>query len=287
MSSAIRLGGLAVLAMGVGIVAAVTIEAGTASADAGSLQADPSTAVDAMVLLPSDPSTPTDIDISIDGMDVFNGGGTASATSGMGDIAIAIGPHAFALANGGYGDFASAYSTGSNGAFVIAGDNATGATGNNFDFASAVGNNATAEAGDTDGSPDITGSSFDYASTVGNSASSQAGLNGSNDMASIFGNNAFASSGDSNDAAAPANFDSASIWTNLFASTTNTSVAWAGGVAGGSTNDLAFVVDPFGTVGSTATAGLGYNFDLAGALGDQLNALSSGADFVSHIAPLF
>lgn len=287
MSKANRIGGLSVLAMGLSIAGAVTAGPGIASADGGSLQPDPSIAADAVFLLSSDPPTPTDIDISIDGMDVFNGGGTASASSGMGDIAIAIGPHAYAVAEGGYGDFASADSTGSNGAFVVAGDNATGATGNNFDFASAVGNNASAAAGDTNGSPDITGSSFDYASTVGNNASSQAGLNGSNDMASILGNNAFASAGDSNNAAAPANFDSASIWTNLFASTTNTSDAFAGGLGNGGTNDLAFVVDPFGTVGSDATAGLGYNFDLAGALGDQLNSLSTSADFVFHIAPLF
>lgn len=287
MSNANRIGGLTVLAMGLSIAAAVTAWPGTAVADGGSLQPDPWIAADAVSLLSSDPPTPTDIDVSIDGIDVFNGHGTASASSGMGDIAIAIGPHADAIAKGGYGDFASADSTGSNGAYVVAGDDATGATGNNFDFASAVGNNASATAGDTNGSPDITGSSFDFANTVGNNASAQSGMNGSNDIANILGNNAFASAGDSNNAAAPADFDSASILTNLFASTTNTSDAWAGGLGSSGAHDLAFVFDPFGTVGSDATAGLGHNFDLAGALGDELNSLSAGSDFVFHIAPLF
>jgi hypothetical protein len=142
-------------------------------------------------------------------------------------------------------------------------------------------------AGDNNGSPDITGSSSDLANTVGNDAHSESGMNGSNDIANILGNNAFALAGDSNNAATPANFDSASILTNLFASTTNTSDAFAGGLGSGGADDLAFVVDPFGTVGSDASAGSGHIFDLARALGDELNSLSTSADFVFHIAPLF
>jgi hypothetical protein len=42
-----------------------------------------------------------------------------------------------------------------------------------------------------------------------------------------------------------------------------------GGLSGLScNNDLAFVIDPFGTVGSEAMAGFGNNFDLAGVFGD-------------------
>ena len=46
----------------------------------------------------------------------------------------------------------------------------------------------------------------------------------------------------------------------------------------GGSNDLSFIVDPFGTAGSTADAGLGYNFDLAGVLGDNLAATATGAN---------
>jgi hypothetical protein len=42
-----------------------------------------------------------------------------------------------------------------------------------------------------------------------------------------------------------------------------------------------------GLVASTALAGLGNNFDLAGAEGDNLSAEVSGADFLAHILPFF
>jgi hypothetical protein len=51
--------------------------------------------------------------------------------------------------------------------------------------------------------------------------------------------------------------------------------------------DLAFVLDPFGLIGSRAEAGFGPNFDLAGALGDKLTVDSILADFIFHIAPFF
>jgi hypothetical protein len=61
-----------------------------------------------------------------------------------------------------------------------------------------------------------------------------------------------------------------------------------GGLSGLScNNDLAFVIDPFGTVGSEAMAGFGNNFDLAGAVGDNLTAASTLSDFLFHIAPFF
>ena len=41
------------------------------------------------------------------------------------------------------------------------------------------------------------------------------------------------------------------------------------------------------TVVSTALAGLGNNFDLAGAVGDNLSAGAFGADLIAHILPFF
>jgi hypothetical protein len=263
------MGRLGMLAVGLGIGATVASMPGTASAT-------------------------TDIDISIDGMDVFNGGGTASATSGLGDMAIAFGPNSSATAEGGFGDFASAFSTGSGGASAIAGDNAVGATGNNFDYASAVGNDSVADAGDNQMFPDTTGSSFDFASAFGGNglgagSFADAGFNGSGDYASAVGDKVSSVAGVSFNAAVPANFDWTSAWSNLFTPASDFTNAFAGssdsGLAG--SNDLAFVIDPFGTIGSDATAGLGGNFDLAGVFGDHLTAMSTLSDFLSHIAPFF
>jgi hypothetical protein len=260
MGTASRIGRLGMLAVGFGVAAAAAAMPGTASAT-------------------------TDIDISIDGVDVFNGGGTATATSGMGDIAIAIGPNSGATAEGGFGNFASAYSTGPIGASAIAGTDLSTDSGNNFDFASAFGNDSVAGTGGFEGT---TGNSFDFATAFGNVSVAE-GFGGSYDYASAIGNNVESLAGGSIHGAPPADFDFASVWGNLFTPTTETTYAFAGGglFGLGGSNDSAFVLDPFGTVGSEAIAGLGHNFDLAGVLADDLNAFSTAADFLFHIAPLF
>jgi hypothetical protein len=264
MSTTPRIGRLAMLAGGLGFAAALAATPGIASAT-------------------------TDIDISIDGVDIFNGGGSATAESAMGDMAIAFGPNSFAFAEGGFGDFASAFSTGT-GAEALAGDDAPGASGNDFDFASAVGTGRTgfAAAGNAI-LPDTTGSSFDFASADGLDSVAVAGNNGSGDYASAVGDNVQSEAGFSTNAVVPANFDWASVWGNLFTPTTSTIEADAGGglFAVGGSNDLAFILDPFGTIGSEAMAGLGSNFGLAGVLADDLNALSTGIDGIFHIAPFF
>jgi hypothetical protein len=264
MKHAHRIGRLGVLAVGLGIGAAVA-STGTAAAD--------------------------DMQISIDGMDLFPTlGNTATATSGMGDIAIAFGAGSDAVAEGGFGDFASADSTGSTGALALAGDDVAGATGNNFDVASATGNESAAQAGNTGGfEPDTTGSSFDFASAAGGDGPgafsfADAGFNGSGDSASAVGQNVQSLAGFSLNAADPDNFDSASALGSLSTPTTNGIEAFAGGDLGGS-GDSAFVVDPLGTLGSTAFAGLGNNFDLAGVLADNLTATATGANFVVDILP--
>jgi hypothetical protein len=255
-----RIARIGVLAVGLGIGAALA-STGTASAD--------------------------DFQISIDGIDLFpTAGNTATAVSGPGDIAIAFGAGSDAVAEGGFGDFASADSVG---ATAVAGDEVAGATGNNFDVASATGNDSIADAGNGFGAlPDTTGSSFDSASADGNDSEAVAGGNGSGDSASAVGQNVLSVAGFSQNAAAPSNFDSASVLGNLSTPTTNLSEALAGGIGPsglGGSGDSAFVVDPFGTVGSDAVAGVGGNSDLAGVLGDGLHATATGANFLVDILP--
>jgi hypothetical protein len=272
MKNALGIGRLGMLAVGLGIVAAVAATPGIASAT-------------------------SDFDISIDGIDVFNGGGSATAESGMGDVAIAFGPNSNAISEGGLGDFASAFSTGSSGAIAIAGSQAADASGNDFDYANAVGNNATAMAGYpfvADGLPSAIPSSFDSASDFGGDGTNGisvalAGLNGSFDSANAFGETGGATAGLSPDADDPANFDTATYFGNLFLDTREIGGAFAGGgpESLGGSNDTAFVDDLFGQVSSTAMAGLGNNFDLAGAVGDNLSADAFGADFLAHILPFF
>jgi hypothetical protein len=265
MGATTRVSRLRLLAVGLGVGGTVGFWPGIASAD--------------------------DFQISIDGFDLFStAGNSASASSGMGDIAIAFGPNSNAVADGGFGDVADAFSTGSSGVRAIAGDESAGATGNNFDVASAFGNDGAAVAGAGFNSPffnvpDTTGSSFDYASDVGNDNDVLAGYNGSGDFASGVGDKLQSFAGFSSDAAAPANFDSASVLGNLDTPTTGAAVAGGGDMGFGGSNDLAFVLDPFGTVGSTAVAGLGHSFDLAAALADDVNAMASGADYLLSILP--
>jgi hypothetical protein len=126
-------GGL--LAVGLSIGAALAA-APVASADASS---DPW--VDQLLngLSVPDPAATLDMQISIDGTDLFSTtGNTATATSDSGDFAIAIGNGANANATGGIGDFAFAD-----------GANSTAEAGYSGDFDSAVvfGANSTAEAG--------------------------------------------------------------------------------------------------------------------------------------------
>jgi hypothetical protein len=224
-----RLGGLAI---GLGIGAAMAATPGVASAD------------------PLPPFDPTNFAISFDGFTLFQTG-TATATSGMGDFAIADGANSSAQAEGGFGDFASADGANS---IAVAGETLTNNTGNNFDFASVYGTSSLAGAG--------TGGSFDSASVVGNNSIAETGFGIENTPANF------------------ANFDSASVFGDH---------SDAQAIFG--SNDLAFVSDPGGSLGSTAIAGgelfgLPGNFDLAGAVGDGLLQNSIG-DLVSHIAPFF
>jgi hypothetical protein len=272
---------LGMLAVGLGIGAAVA-HTPVASADSSG---DWLSSIDSVLsggALPA-PATSLDYQISIDGYDLFpTAGNTATATSGIGDIAIAYGDDADASAVGGFGDDAYAGA----GATAVAGDLNTGATGNNFDFASATGGGSEAVAGNG-GAPDTTGSSFDFASANGVSSFAVAGQNGSGDVASAVGP-VSALSGGSNNATDPANFDYASALdtTNTTSALGTQAVAGGGFSDLGGSNDTAFVIDPSGTVGSTADAGLGFNSDLAAAFGDAFNAIATGADNLFNILGL-
>lgn len=321
---------LGLLVVGLGIGAAVASMPGVASADPSSPfdvnQADPS-----WLLAPAADSSPMNFDISINGMDVLNGHGTAVAESGTGDIAIAIGANSTANATGGTGDFA--YAEGTN-ALAASGGNAS----SSYDSAIDIGNNV--DPSSYPGAPD--GAYAGAGSLIGNDAAGAG--SGSHDLAIDFGNNglsdvtgfpgdggnsgAFAgaggligAAGDGNNdfaynvgnldgfglgpAAVNGNNDSASevgnmTGTNLgsFAGNGNgdiaselgpNSSAFAGGEFGSATTgnyDLANVLDPFGTVGSTATAGAPGSYDLAAVLfQDAVTAVASGGDHISDILP--
>jgi hypothetical protein len=240
------IGRLGLLAVGLGIGAAMASTPGVASAD--------------------------DIQISIDGIDLFpTAGNTATATSGFGDMAIAIGDGATAQAEGGFGDFASADGTGAEasgyGDFDVASAVGTDSgafaepyytAGGNFDFASAFGTDTLAYA--TDGNGNVA-SVFDPTATSGSlpggvSSESFAGF-GNGDIASVFGNGDTATAGDG---AIPSSGDMGNL-------------------------DIAEV---FGT-GSTADAGANFtdpgSYDFAAAFGESLTALAQGANFLFDLMP--
>lgn len=275
MGNASRIGRLGMLTVGLGIGAAVGALPGVASAD------------------PFTPFDPNNFAISVDGITLFQVG-TAHAESGIGDFAIADGANSQADAEGGFGDYASADGVGS----LAVGGNNEGATDNDFDFASAVGNSSVAVAGNNVSHG--AGGSADFASASGNNSAAEAGFNGNFDSASAVGDASGAGAGDNGsfDSASAlgagvtssagvgdetdlANFDSASVWGNFLTPTSETTSA----LAVNGSNDVAFVVDPFGTLGSEVGAGSGI-FDVAGALADDLQVTSLG-DFVFHILPLF
>jgi hypothetical protein len=250
-----RIGGLAV---GLGIGAAMATIPWIASADP----------------FPP-PFDPNNYAVSMDGMTLFQVG-SAHASSAFGDFAIADGANSDASAIG-VDDVASAYGAGS---LAEAGGSVD--SNSNFDFASAEGVNSDAEA--------IVGS-HDTATAIGNSTVAFAGSGGNYDTANAFGDDVEATAG-IGATGNPANFDFASAVGNLAIPTSSDIVASA---TGGS-NDLAFVIDPLNAieragvpldVGSSALAGDHGNFDIAGALGDDLHAISTMADSIFHVAPFF
>jgi hypothetical protein len=191
------------LAVGLGIGAAVASTPGTAAAD--------------------------DMQISIDGIDLFpTAGNTATAASGFGDMAIAIGNGSNAVAgeiNNGIFDFAfadgafSSADAGASGnldsAIVIgAGDIAAAGPGGNRDSATIIGNNSDALASDGDGNLVYVvnpGNAPDFAEAGG--LFGLPNFFGNNDIALIMGTGSIADAG--SNASTSGNFDLAAVFTDM------------------------------------------------------------------------
>jgi hypothetical protein len=293
---------LGMLAVGLGIGAAVASTPGVARAD--------------------------DFQISIDGMDLFStAGNTATATSGAGDIAIAFGDGATATAEGGTGDYALADGTN---ALALAGGESSD-SGANYDSAIDIGNNdvtpvvpydgAFAGNGDLDGGASGTGT-YDTAIDIGNNSDGDGSFagagglangtgDGNNDTAIDVGNNsglgegsyavqgngnyasdsgtntgvhdgAFAGVGNDNTAI---NDASGSVTeAEAIAENGNDNVASVLGpenshaFAGDGDSNIAYILDPFGSTASDANSGAGSS-DLAAVLfTDGLANASAGSD---------
>lgn len=103
------LGRVGVLVAGLGIGVALASIPGTASADSSGWLSSVDGVVSGLSAPAETASLPLDIQISIDGTDLFSSGDNeATATSGQGDIAIAVGDGASANATGGTDDYAVA-----------------------------------------------------------------------------------------------------------------------------------------------------------------------------------
>jgi hypothetical protein len=252
----IAIGRIGLLGVGLGVGAALASIPGIAAADPSP---DPNVvgAVDAASLFPAlDPSS-LNIDISVDGFTLLHEG-TASATSGTGDIAIAFGADSSASATGGFGDVASAYGT----------DASATAIDGNFDLASA--NSVLSTTGGTA----LAGyGSFDIAQEGGLSGIATAD-HGSFDIATAL----TGASG-----TATAQFGNADIATNIGDGST---------LAGGSGATLLGNYDLAENLGSlmSATAGssdtAAGSFDIAAILAQGTgDANATGANFLVDILP--
>jgi hypothetical protein len=187
MKSAMRIGRLGLLVVGVGIGAAVA-QTPVASADSST---DWLSSIDSLAggALPA-PSSGLDLAISFDGYSLLHEGSavadTGLAGNGNYDFAIAYGDGAIANAYGGIGDYALADGTN---AFA----NAGGGTGANFDNAIDIGNNDVtssvysdgAYAGDADLVGNTSGGTgaYDTAIDIGNNTNDAATSIGGNDGA--------------------------------------------------------------------------------------------------------
>jgi len=289
------------LAAGLGIGAALACTPAVASADSSTELSPTELAdIDQLLRLLFDP-TGADMQVSIDGMDLFpTAGNTATATSGMGDIAIAVGDGANATSAGssfilplgdGIGDIVIADGTNSTAEAAVLG-------GANFDFVFADGTNSLANA--------ELGANLDIASAVGTGSQSEVGVGDSFDIASADGTNssasvglgngdlAFANGTDSSATAGVGNGDLATavgggdanadgILTTAFANGVNT-VATADGVLDSAfasgTNAEANAVNGIGDLASVINTGSAFDEAIAG--GISVNAFSDN-DFAEII----
>lgn len=268
------------LAVGLSLGAAFAATPGVASADSSG---DPPGWLGGLDLFPAAGTSTLDFQISVDGYDLIPAADTsATASSGIGDIAIAFGsgstayagagssfgepltPGEFdiAVANGtdsfasaGQGNFDSAYADGANSVAAVGGYNDVLSNG---DFGMAWGSHTDAESGvysDVPGGNDVAV----VVDPFGTQGSSAGAGDGKSDFAWVFGDNSTADAGGSDTGASgdlAGNFDLAAIFGN----------------------------------GSDATAGASPSapgdFDLAAIFGDLLHSTgATGGNFLVDILP--
>jgi hypothetical protein len=258
---------LNILAIGrIGIIGVGLSVGGALAAMPGVASADPTT--DPNILSVIDPSAlvqdvfpaadpAPNIAISIDGLTLLQDG-TASATSGTGDFAIAIGNDASATAIGGVGNMASAYGT----------DATATATDGNFNFASANSVFST-----TGGTATAGGGNFDVAQ--------EGGLNGVAEAENGSFDSAYALTGASGTAIAE--FGNGDVATNIGDGFTQ---------AGGTSDSLLGNADFAENLGSLMSAIAGSSdtasgsFDIAAILAQgTADANATGANFLVDILP--
>jgi hypothetical protein len=242
------IGRLGMLAVGLGIGAAVAGTPGIAAADSTPVDAaafDPS----ALIADPAPAVSGLNLAISIDGIPLFQSG-TATAESGTDDIAIAYGNDSTAIA----GD------TESPGTFDYAFADGTNATANagigNFNSSTAVGTDSSAFSGTGNG---------DTASADGTETQADAGgeyYPGNPNTLDVAANDSYAS--------AVGNNDFAQAGSDIDGSATTTAV----------TGDIATIIGN----GSDAYAGVG-SYDFAGVFGDSLTATATDASNLFVVEP--
>lgn len=310
MRHATRIGRLGMLAGELGIGAAMVSIPGVASADSST---DPFSWVDDLLSglsVPAQTTSALDYQVSISGMDLFpTADNTATATSGTGSIAIAIGDGSVANASGGslgsdfgtldfaFADGTNSYANTSLGAYLDSaiadgtGSYATVGLGASLDNAIAVGTGSYADVGivanDDTAFADGTGSyadafagNNDAATAIGDASRATASV-GNQDVASaVSGGDANASGLLTTAIASGTNADAQTFGLSDLASAINTGSAFDQASA----NGFFDTAEVFGT-GSSALAGFGGSSDLAAVFADMLDANATGANFLIDILP--
>jgi hypothetical protein len=291
MASTRGLARLGMLAVGLGVGAAVAHSPGVASADSST---DWLSSIDTLLgggALPA-PSSGLDLAISYDGYPLFQeGSASAVTTTGEYGLAIADGDGAYASAVGGTGDYALADGTG---AQAVAGGQ-IGDSGANYDTAVDIGNDTDEGDGAYAGDADIVGNnsggtgSYDTAIDIGNNTNDASlggnegafagaggldgfGGNGNNDTAIDVGNNSgqydgsFAINGNGN-----------------YASESGSTTGSGEGASAGFGNDNTAVSDTSYTADGDRANAFGGNDNYASVLGPE-NSTASAESGDSNIA---
>jgi len=147
------------------------------------------------------------------------------------------------------------------------------------DFAIAFGNDSVAQAG-----TGVAGAgTSDTAMAFGTDSLAVSG-NGNLDTSIASGVSSFAEAGGGDSSSLAGNGDFALYWGPAPSLDDGAIAGFLGGDTG--SNDVAAVLDPFGTAGSLAVAGVGGNFDLGAVFGDALSSITAtGGNFLVDIQP--